>query len=115
MTAPVKAEQFPDDTVVLSCPGRLNLASAPRLTKAIEQTVDAGRARIVIDLAETTFIDSSGLGALVAGLKRARSAGGDLRVARASDQAVAVLCLTNLDRILRPYLSITAALADWRA
>jgi len=98
---------------VLSFFGRLNMASASRLKTAIGDAVDAGSAKILIDLAGTSFIDSSGLGTLIAGLKRTRQAGGDLRIARATDQAVAVLCLTNLDRILRPYLSIGAALSDW--
>lgn len=102
-----------DGVAVLACEGRLNMVSAPRLKSAIEKAVDEGGTKVIVDLAETTFIDSSGLGTLIAGLKRARQAGGDLRVACCGDQAVAVLCLTNLDRILRPYPTITAARSDW--
>jgi anti-sigma B factor antagonist len=46
-------------------------------------------------------MDSSGLGALIAGLKSARQAGGDLRLARPNEQVRTVLSLTNLDRVLR--------------
>jgi len=115
MIGEAKIDPLGDDVALVGYAGRLNMASAHRLTKAVEEAIEEGRTRIVIDLAETSFIDSSGLGALIAALKRTREAGGDLRVARATDQAVAVLCLTNLDRILRPYLSLTSALDGWRA
>ena len=46
----------------------------------------AGSNRVVVDLAETQFLDSSGLGALIAGLKTTRQAGGDLRIARPERQ-----------------------------
>ncbi len=55
-------------------------------------------------------MDSSGLGALVASLKRARQAGGDLRIASLTPQVQMVLQLTNLDRVLRPYASVEEAL-----
>ena len=98
---------------ILACGGRLNMVAAPRLKSVIENAVDEGSTKIVVDLSEATFIDSSGLGALIAGLKRARQAGGDLRIAGAGEQAVAVLALTNLDRILRPYLSVADATSEW--
>ncbi len=52
--------------------------------------------RIVVDLSETEFIDSSGLGALIAGLKIARKAGGDLCIAAPTQQVCTVLELTTL-------------------
>ena len=58
------------------------------------------------------FIDSSGLGALISGLKTARTAGGDLRLAAATEQVTSVLQLTNLDRILRVYPSPDDAYRD---
>ncbi len=72
-----------------------------------------GRVRLVLDLAGTSFVDSSGLGALVAGLKRTRQAGGDLRIASAQDQVRMVLDLTNLDRILQPLDTVGDAVDGW--
>jgi anti-sigma B factor antagonist len=65
-----------------------------------------------VNLAETTFVDSSGLGALVSGLKSARQAGGDLRLVAPSEQVSMVLRLTNLDRVLQPRASVEEALRD---
>ncbi len=52
---------------------------------------------------------SSGLGALVSGLKVARQAGGDLRIAAPTEQVVTVLELTNLNRVLSTYDSADGA------
>jgi anti-sigma B factor antagonist len=94
---------------VVTPKGRLNMVSAKQLRSAVTELVDAGTTRVVVDLAETTFLDSSGLGALVAGLKSARQAGGDLRIARPTQQVVTVLGLTNMDKVLRPRETVDGA------
>jgi anti-sigma B factor antagonist len=92
--------------------GRLNMASARRLKEVLDGLVSDGTTRIVVDLDETTFLDSSGLGALIAGLKSARQAGGDLRIARPTEAVRTVFTLTNLDRVLRPRDSVHGAFDD---
>ncbi|WP_375504568.1 STAS domain-containing protein [uncultured Jatrophihabitans sp.] len=91
--------------------GRLNMAAAPSLSSTIADVVGAGRPHVVIDLSETVFIDSSGLGALVASLKRCRQAGGDLRLAAPTTQVTMALELTNLVRVLAPSETVDDALA----
>lgn len=102
-----------DGAVVVRCHGRLNMVAAPRLKDLLGDTVEAGHARVVVDLTGTDFVDSSGLGALVGGLKRCRQAGGDLRIAGAGQQVLTVLGLTRLDRVLRPYDDVAAAVDAW--
>jgi anti-sigma B factor antagonist len=58
-------------------------------------------------------MDSSGLAALISGLKTARLAGGDLRIARANEQIRSLLKITNLDHVLRPYTTIEEATAGY--
>ena len=94
---------------VIHCDGRLNMVAAPQLRSCIDDCISQGQDRIVVDLSATTFIDSSGLGALIGGLKRARQKSGDLRIAAPSEQVEAVLRLTNLDRVLRPYPEVDDA------
>ena len=77
------------------------------------QTVADGHRKIVVDLSGVTFVDSSGLGALVAGLKSARQASGDLRIAAPPEQTVAVLKLTSLDRVFRIYPTVEDAVATF--
>lgn len=91
------------DFAVVSITGRLTASGAPLLRAEVRDIIDAGNVRIVVNLADTDFIDSSGLGALIGGLKSARLAGGDLRIAAVPEKVNAVLRLTNLDRVLRSH------------
>jgi len=102
-----------DGVVVLTTAGRLNMVAAPQVKARIDDTVAAGNARVVVDLSAVEFMDSSGLGALIGGLKSTRQAAGDLRIAAPTEQVVTVLRLTNLDRVLRPYPSVEAAFDGW--
>ena len=68
--------------------------------RQVNDLVAGGDSRIVIDMTDLQFVDSSGLGALVGGLKSARVAGGDLRIAAVPEAVRTVLHLTNLDRVL---------------
>jgi anti-sigma B factor antagonist len=105
-------ETSPDGIGVVTIVGRLNLASAGRLREHLAGLLEGGTSRIVVDLAQTTFVDSSGLGALISGLKSARQAGGDLRIARATEDVNSVLRLTNLDRVLRVRDTVEGAFSD---
>jgi len=91
--------------------GRLTMASAPQFSRTVSDLVESGCSRIVVDLSQTSFIDSSGLGALVASLKTTRKAGGDLRLAATTEQIDTVLQLTNLNRVLQPSPTVAAARA----
>jgi anti-sigma B factor antagonist len=106
---------MPDETrmAVLKPTGRLNMVAAPALKSMIEETVADGKPRIVVDLTEVAFIDSSGLGALIGGLKATRQAGGDLRIAHVPEQVLTVLRLTNLDRVLRAHPTVEDASDGW--
>lgn len=102
-----------DGLAVVRTPARLDMVAAPRLKELLDRTVREGTRRIVVDLGATEFVDSSGLGALIGGLKTARQAGGDLRLAAAGEQVRTVLALTNLDRILRPHPGVEDAARGW--
>ncbi len=91
--------------------GRLNMVAAPGLRSVVAELIGAGTTRVVVDLSATESMDSSGLGALISGLKTARQAGGDLRIAAAGPQVEAVLDLTNLRRVLRPRPDVASAFA----
>lgn len=98
--------------VVVSLDGRLNMASASTLRQTIASLVQEGSSRFAVDLSRVSFMDSSGLGALISGLKTARQAGGDLRIAAPTEQVQLVLQLTNMERVLTPYDSAESAFAS---
>jgi anti-sigma B factor antagonist len=101
-----------DGVAVVVPKGRLNMVAARGLKEALVGLVGDGRTRIVVDLAETSFLDSSGLGALIGGLKTARQAGGDLRIARPTPEVLTVFQLTNMDKVLRPRPDVDSAFDD---
>ena len=98
--------------VVVRPTGRLNMTAARMLREELHAVVESGGTRVVVDLSGIEFIDSSGLGALLSGLKAARQAGGDLHIAAPTRQATTVLKLTNLNRVLRVQPSPEGAFDD---
>ena len=99
----------PDGVAVVVPQGRHNMVAARQMKELLAILLEEGSARIVVDLAATTFLDSSGLGALIGGLKGARQAGGDLRIARPTAEVLTVFQLTNMDKVLRPREDVESA------
>ena len=109
----IAIEPRTDGTAIVSLNGRLDFVTAGAVRQSIVESIKVGHHRLVIDLASVPFIDSSGLGALIGGLKAARAAGGDLRIARAPEQTKVVLSLTTLDRVFTTYDSLDDAMAGY--
>lgn len=93
--------------------GEIDLYTSPQLRESLM----GGRADaesppfLALDLTEVGFVDSSGLGVIVGGLKHVRERGGDLVVIAADDSPLAkLLALTNLDGAVRRL--VTAADLD---
>lgn len=97
---------------VLKLAGKLNMVSAPNLRREVQSSIESGNTRVVVDLTAVDFMDSSGLGALINGLKSARQAGGDLRITNPCEQVQLVLELTNINRVLKAYDNAETAFSD---
>ena len=69
------------------------------LKEELNRNFDTLNSRIVCDVADVVYVDSSGLGALIGGLKRARDAGGDLVVAAPNPRVARILGVTGLNTI----------------
>lgn len=76
------------------------MATGPRLRQEFVSHIGEGRHHLVVDLSAVDFIDSTGLGVLIGGLKRARSRGGDLKVAGLHGRLEKVFELTGLGEVL---------------
>jgi anti-sigma B factor antagonist len=94
--------------------GRLDMAHAGAFREEVQKLLQTGPTRLVLDLGQVSFIDSSGLAALIRGLGLAREAGGDLRIACPTAQASAVLELSTLNQVLPVYSTVEEALADFK-
>lgn len=93
--------------------GELDLFTAPRLREAVVEATDAGVRNVVVDLDGVEFIDSSGLGVLVACLKRLREHDGRFVVVAAESSSLhKLLALTGLGGFLPTFTSLDAARSD---
>ncbi|WBB81197.1 STAS domain-containing protein [Micromonospora sp. WMMD882] len=101
MTFTVTHAERDDGVVCLRLSGELDLSSAPELTAAVDRLVTAGRSRLLVDLTELTFCDSTGIAAFVRGDNAAAAVGGWLRLTGASGRVDRVLRLTGLAEVLR--------------
>ena len=95
---------------VIEATGRLDMVAAPQLKALVQSAVGEAKTPVVVELSGVQFMDSTGLGALISGLRTTRQAGSDLRIAGATAQVLSVLTMTRIDRIIQPYRSVEDAL-----
>jgi len=89
-----------DAAATVAVRGEVDVYTAPQLRECLYDVIRKGGTRVVLDLTEMTFIDSTGLGVIVGSLKRLREAGGDLVLKAPSRSTRKVLEITGLTRIL---------------
>ncbi len=99
------------ETVVLAVHGEVDVYTAPRLRERFVELSGDGRRVIVVDLEGVEFLDSTGLGVLVSGLKRFRSGGGDVLLVATQPRVLKVLEITGLTQVFEIHESVESALA----
>jgi anti-sigma B factor antagonist len=96
---------------VLSVRGEVDVYTAPRLREKLVELVSEGKYKIVVDLEGVDFLDSTGLGVLVGGLKRLRSHDGDLTLVCTQHRILKVFEITGLTKVFSIFDSVDAAVA----
>ena len=94
------------DRFVITVSGEVDLASSPELDTAIIAAIESGATSVVIDLTDVSFMDSSGLGVIVRGLKRCREADKDLDLVITNERVLKVFGITGLDQVIPIHDSI---------
>lgn len=84
------------DVAVVEVVGEVDVATAPALRACLEGRLAAGHDTIVVDLLGVSFLDSTGLGALVGGMKACRERGGDLRLVVTDPRVMKLFEITGL-------------------
>jgi anti-sigma B factor antagonist len=79
--------------------GEIDLFTAPELKSALTEAIEAGKLRLVIDLSEVSFLDSTALGVLIGAVKRLRSRGGALAIVNTDTSIAKTFEITGLDQI----------------
>jgi anti-sigma B factor antagonist len=84
---------------VIAVAGEIDLFTAPELKSALAAAVEGGRTRIVVDLTETSFLDSTALGVLIGAVKRLRTRDGVLTIVNVDRNIAKTFEITGLDQI----------------
>jgi anti-sigma B factor antagonist len=94
---------------VLEVGGELDLYTAPRLSSQVGEIIALGATSLVVDLTETTFVDSTALHVLLDAKKRILAEGGDLVVVCPSPHVRRIFEVTGVDGLLRLCRSVEVA------
>jgi len=98
-----------DGFAVISVSGEVDAHAAPALSEALSEVTEPG-ARIVVDLTDVNFLDSTGLGVFVTALKHLRELDGSLALVITSPRVKKVFTLTGLDALIPLHETLAQAL-----
>jgi anti-sigma B factor antagonist len=99
------------DRTVVSVSGEIDVYTAPKLREQLIDLVSAGVYHIIVDMENVEFLDSTGLGVLVGGLKRVRAHDGSLRLVCTQERILKIFRITGLTKVFPIYSSVEEALA----
>ena len=99
------------DYVLVRVRGEVDLSWSQQVRDVILVALDRGGVGVGVELARVTYIDSSGIAALVEGFQRARSSGRRYGLIAASKQVLAVLQLARLDKVFPLFADVASARA----
>ena len=105
------------DCAVLRVAGEVDVYTAPMLRERIRELAASGAVHLIADLGQVDFLDSTGLGVLVGGLRRLREDGGSLALVITTPRILRIFQVTGLTKALAAWPSVTDAItADphWR-
>jgi anti-sigma B factor antagonist len=97
-------------SVVVVLDGELDLSAAPTLREALIDLFNAGHHQLVVDMSGVSFVDSTGLGVLVGGLKRATVYEGSLHVVCTEPDVLRIFRMTGLHKLFPMHATLTEAL-----
>ena len=100
-----------DGHTVLAVSGEVDVYTAPALRDRIADLLDSGQHQLVIDLGGVEFLDSTGLGVLVADLTGPVEAGGSLSLVCPQERVLKLFRITGLDEVFTVYSTVDEALA----
>ena len=100
-----------DGKTVVAVGGEIDVYTAPKLRDKISELVGNGVYEIVVDLSAVEFLDSTGLGVLVGGLKKVRAHDGSLALVCNQDRLLKIFRITGLAKVFVIHDSPEAALA----
>ena len=111
MNFDISTERAGGDVWVIALTGEVDLYTAPEFKEQLVDVIGKGAREVIVDLSDTTFIDSTTLGVLVGGVKRLRAQDGRLSLVCSDRNIRKIFEITGLDRVFTIYPTRDEALA----
>jgi anti-sigma B factor antagonist len=99
-------------STIIEVSGEIDVYTAPRLRETLVSLVDAGNYRLIVDMEGVEFLDSTGLGVLVGGLKRVRAFDGGIDLVCTQGRILRIFRITGLSKVFNIFDSVEEALAS---
>ena len=99
------------DRTVVVVSGEIDVYTAPKLREQIVSLVDEGQYHLIIDMSGVEFLDSTGLGVLVGGLKRVRAHDGSLALVCDEERILKIFRITGLTKVFPIHATVDEAVA----
>jgi anti-sigma B factor antagonist len=96
---------------IVAVGGEIDVYSAPRLRERLLDLVEEGSYQLIVDMEAVEFLDSTGLGVLVGGLKRVRAHDGWIDLVCTQSRMLRIFRITGLNRVFSIYNSVPEAVA----
>ncbi len=103
MDIKVQVHESGDEAYVVELTGEIDVYTSPKVKDAIGELIDQGHYNLVINLEKVRYIDSTGLGVLIGGLKRVREYGGTVHLVCTNPQIKKIFDITGLVKIFGIY------------
>ena len=110
MNLRVETQQPREGVAVIRLGGEVDVYTSPRVKQEILDLLNAGTSKLVVDLSGVDYLDSTGLGVLIGGLKRARERDGDLKLICDNVRILRIFEITGLTKIFDIYRTEAEAL-----
>ncbi len=99
------------DHTIVAVGGEIDVYTAPKLREQLIDLVSAGQYHLIVNMESVEFLDSTGLGVLVGGLKRVRAHDGSLRLVCTQERILKIFRITGLTKVFPIHSSEEEALA----
>jgi anti-sigma B factor antagonist len=91
--------------------GEIDVYTAPKLREQLVELVNEGQFHLIVDMEAVDFLDSTGLGVLVGGLKRVRAHEGSLQLVCTQERILKIFRITGLTKVFPIHSSVAVAIA----
>ena len=110
----IQRSQIEPDVTVLQIAGRITLGRECQAVEwAVDELIKNGSRKVVFDLAQLDYVDSTGIGIIVMSSGKMSAAGGELRIAALQPRVAELMRVTKLNQIMVFYSTVAAAVDDF--